>query len=104
MGQPKEYKGCPSTHLRATVTPTGVFVCPYWRGKDRMQVGDVVNQNFREVWEGAQRKEVMGRLDASKDCNFHCLRHDTNMTAIGIKHKLAQGANLATVEEFDRFI
>lgn len=102
--QVKDYKTCPSTHLRTTVTPTGVFVCPYWRGKDHMKVGDVNNQSFKEVWGGAQRQEVMERLDASKDCNFHCLRHDTNMEMISIKQKLGVGTNVTTVEEFDRFI
>lgn len=102
--QPKDYKACPSTHLRTTVTPTGVFVCPYWRGKQHMQVGDVVHQSFLEVWDGSMRKEVMGRLDVSKDCGFHCLRHETNVTAIDIKRQLSAGINVAPVEEFDRFI
>jgi MoaA/NifB/PqqE/SkfB family radical SAM enzyme len=102
--QPKDYKVCPSTHLRTTVTPTGVFVCPYWRGKDHMLVGDVNNQSFSEVWNGKLRQEVMGRLDASRDCNFHCLRHETNMTAIDIKNKLDAGVEIVRVDEFDRFI
>jgi len=102
--QPKNYKACPSTHLRTTVTPTGVYVCPYWRGKDQMLVGDVNRQSFREVWEGPLRHEVMGRLDASKDCNFHCLRHETNVTSISIKNKLDAGVEIVRVDEFDRFI
>jgi hypothetical protein len=102
--QVKEYKGCPSTHLRTTVTPTGVFVCPYWRGKEHMRVGDVNTQSFKEVWGGALRKEVMERLDASKDCNFHCLRHDTNTAAINIKNKLDADETIVSVDEFDRFI
>jgi len=102
--QHKDYKVCPSTHLRTTVTPTGVFVCPYWRGKEQMQVGDVNRQSFREIWESRQRQEVMGRLDASRDCNFHCLRHETNMTAINIKSKLDSGVEVVRVDEFDRFI
>lgn len=104
VSQTKDYKVCPSTHLRTTVTPTGVFVCPYWRGKDHMRVGDVTRQSFREVWEGQQRREVMQRLDASKDCNFHCLRHDTNMTSIEIRAKLDAGVEIVRVDEFDRFI
>lgn len=102
--QSKNYKVCPSTHLRTTVTPTGVFVCPYWRGKEHMQVGDVNRQSFREVWEGQRRRDVMERLDASKDCNFHCLRHETNLTATTIKTRLDAGMEIVRVEEFDRFI
>ena len=104
VAQKKDYKVCPSTHLRTTVTPTGVFVCPYWRGKDQMLVGDVNRQSFKEVWEGERRREVMGHLDASRDCSFHCLRHETNMTATGIKAKLDAGVDIVRVEEFDRFI
>ncbi len=104
VDQPKDYKVCPSTHLRTTVTPTGVFVCPYWRGKDRMKVGDVNYLSFREVWESLLRKEVMERLDAGKDCSFHCLRHNTNVTAVELKRKLVTGAQVAAVAEFDRFI
>jgi len=104
VDQSKEYKQCPSTHLRTTVTPTGVFVCPYWRGKKQMQVGDVNQQSFKEVWTGTLRQQVMERLDVSKDCNFHCLRHDTNVEAIAIKQRLDAGVQITAVEEFDRFI
>lgn len=102
--QPKHYKECPSTHLRTTVTPTGVFVCPYWRGKEHMKVGDVNKESFTEVWRSNQRESVMGQLDVSRDCGFHCLRNDTNLEAIEIKKKLQHGATLVDVEEFDRFI
>jgi MoaA/NifB/PqqE/SkfB family radical SAM enzyme len=102
--QPKHYKSCPSTHLRTTVTPTGVFVCPYWRGKEHMKVGDVNHQSFTEVWTGDQRGKVMEQLDVSRDCGFHCLRNDTNITAIDIKSKLDFGSTLVEVEEFDRFV
>jgi MoaA/NifB/PqqE/SkfB family radical SAM enzyme len=102
--QPKNYKECPSTHLRTTVTPTGVFVCPYWRGKDHMKIGDVNKQSFTEVWQGEKRKSVMDKLDVSRDCGFHCLRNDTNLEALGIKKKLQYGATLVEVAEFDRFI
>lgn len=104
VNQPKDYKVCPATHLRTTVTPTGVFVCPYWRGKNHMLVGDVNRQSFRDVWEGALRREVMERLDASRDCNFHCLRHETNITCLDIKNKLDAGVEISRVDEFDRFI
>ncbi len=70
-----------------------------------MKVGDPTKQSFLDMWAGAQRKEVMERLDASKDCNFHCLRHDTNRTAIDLKQKLGAGVQISMVEEeFDRFI
>jgi hypothetical protein len=46
----------------------------------------------------------MARLDPSKDCRFHCLRHDTNVAAIGIKQKTDVLMELGAVAEFDRFI
>jgi MoaA/NifB/PqqE/SkfB family radical SAM enzyme len=102
--QPKVYKSCPSTHLRTTVTPLGVYVCPYWRGKEHMKIGDANNSSFKDIWNGDLRKTVMDKLDAHKDCNFHCLRHDTNMTAISIKNSQINGEEVHAVDEFDRFI
>ena len=102
--QVKDYKSCPSTHLRTTVTPSGVYVCPYWRGKEHMRIGDVNTMSFRDVMNSQLRREVMERLDASKDCTFHCLRHETNMTCFEIKNKLNTGVEIASVKEFDRFI
>lgn len=103
-GQPKGYKSCPSTHLRTTVTPTGVFVCPYWRGKEPMRIGDPVTQSFWDIWHGDLRKQVMGRLDAAHDCTFHCLRHFTNTAAYSLKRTLDRGGTSPEVAEFDRFI
>lgn len=102
--QPKDYHRCPSTYLRTTVAPTGVFVCPYWRGKERFKLGDLRTQSFREVWEGIQRQEVMRRLAPSRDCTFHCLRHATNVVASDLRARLDAGVNIDVVEEFDRFI
>jgi MoaA/NifB/PqqE/SkfB family radical SAM enzyme len=102
--QPKDYKTCPSTHLRTTVTPSGVFVCPYWRGKKKMHLGDLNTTTFTEMWNGDLRNKVMDRLDVSKDCNFHCLRNETNKTCLDIKDKQQKGREITAVEEFDRFI
>jgi MoaA/NifB/PqqE/SkfB family radical SAM enzyme len=102
--QPKDYHQCPSTHLRTTVTPGGVYVCPYWRGKDHMKVGNASSTSFSEMWGGDLRREVMERLDPSVDCQFHCLRHETNLTAIAIKNRMEGGGEVIGVEEFDRFV
>lgn len=102
--QEKQYKYCPSTQLRTTIAPTGVFVCPYWRGKEAMQLGDVRTETFKDVWEGERRTEVMACLDAGRDCNFHCLRHETNNTILGLVAKLKAGERPMGTEEFDRFV
>jgi MoaA/NifB/PqqE/SkfB family radical SAM enzyme len=103
--QSKSYKSCPSTHLRTTVTPTGVFICPYWRGKEKFKIGDVNNTNFSKLWKSFGRKELMNNLDISKECaNIHCLRHETNKESIDIKNNISNDINIIPFEEFDRFI
>ena len=32
--------------MRTTVTPSGVYVCPYWRGKRDFKIGDVNLDSF----------------------------------------------------------
>jgi len=103
--QPKSYKKCPSTHLRTTIAPSGAFICPYWRGKDDYNIGDLNKMTFKEMWDGVKRKEVMDRTDISVDCHqIHCLRHDTNDTCIDLKNKLDNKENIPLIDEFDRFI
>ncbi len=102
--QHKEYHVCPSVHLRTTVTPFGVYVCPYWRGKEFMKIGNVQHNSFQEVWAGERRKEVLAFLDAQKHCSFHCLRHKTNVCCFEIKNNLEKGNHVNEVQEFDRFI
>ena len=103
--QKKEYKKCPSTHLRTTVTPKGVYVCPYWRGKDHMRIGDLNEVKFSDMWNGNVRKRVMDRLDISVDCaSIHCLRHETNLSAFDIKNIMENNEIISSIDEFDRFI
>ena len=102
---PKSYKKCPSTHLRTTIASSGTFICPYWRGKDDYNIGDLNKMTFREMWNGAKRKEVMDRTDISVACGeIHCLRHETNNTCIDLKNKLDNNVKISTTSEFDRFI
>ncbi|QEP42784.1 radical SAM protein [Ectothiorhodospiraceae bacterium BW-2] len=102
--QPKDYKRCPASILRTLIAPSGVFVCPYWRGKIQYNMGQLHDQSFQSLWHGQCRAEVMNYLDAGKQCNFHCLRHLSNLETIAITNALEQGNPIATVDEFDRFI
>lgn len=79
--QPKTYTSCPSAQLRTLVTPSGVYVCPYFRGREEMSVGDVTNQSFLEMWESGHRAAVMEFLNPSVHCTMHCIRHETNLAA-----------------------
>lgn len=102
--QPKKYTHCPMAELRTLVCPSGVFVCPYWRGKERMKIGDINHQSFLEMWHGLHRREVMKKLNPSIDCTFHCLRHDSNLEVIKIVKSIASGEHIEALGEFDRFI
>lgn len=102
--QLKAYKKCPATELRTLVCPSGAFVCPYWRGKDEMRIGELHNTSFKEMWSGERRKQVMDYLDASKHCHFYCLRHQSNEEVLKIIDKQQSNDAVKLVDEFDRFI
>ncbi|MGW2488613.1 radical SAM protein [Streptomyces sp. NPDC001606] len=95
--QPKEYATCSVAELRTTVTPTGVYVCPYHRGNDKGRIGDIRDMSFTELWQKADTTVI----DPRRDCRFQCARHGTN-TAIG---GLAEpGRPVTLVPDFDPFI
>lgn len=104
IDQPKDYKMCPATELRTLVTPSGVYVCPYWRGKDQFNVGNAVTTPLKELWKSEKRKNVQNWLDPSVHCSFHCLRHETNLEVLNMIEKVNKGKDISRVEEFDRFI
>lgn len=100
--QDKNYHFCPAAKLRTLVCPSGVFVCPYWRGKESFRIGDAKEQSIEEIWHGKRRREVMKRLDPVTVCDFHCLRDETNKEVIRMLE--TDRNNIETVEEYDRFI
>jgi len=104
--QPKDYTFCPASDLRTLVTSSGVYVCPYFRGREDKKLGDVVSTSMKEMWGGEQRKTVMAKLDPSKDCGMHCIRHEMNLKMIQIKKELDEekGVEIITPEREDRFI
>jgi MoaA/NifB/PqqE/SkfB family radical SAM enzyme len=98
--QPKEYNSCPVSQLRTLVTPSGVYVCPYFRGRKDKQVGDVQNTSFHDMWHSQQRKEVMAELNPQSDCQMHCIRHSSNQTLFNLQ----EAESINTIEDFDFFI
>ena len=102
--QTKDYKRCPVAELRTLICPSGVFICPYWRGKEKFLIGDVNNMSFSEMWNGKRRKEVMRFVDPSEKCTFHCLRHGSNIKILRIIEDFKCGKNVDVREEYDRFI
>jgi MoaA/NifB/PqqE/SkfB family radical SAM enzyme len=102
--QPKEYTTCPVTELRTLICPSGVFVCPYWRGKEHMRIGDLNNTSLSDLWSGELRGKVVERLDPSKDCTFHCLRHESNLEILNSIRLMNSEDFPESIDEFDRFI
>ena len=98
--QIKKYTDCPSAHLRTLICPSGVFVCPYWRGKEPFKIGDAMTESMKNIWFGDRRKQVMRGLDPCKVCGFHCLRNETNIEIAEMRN----GKKVDIIEEYDRFI
>ena len=90
--------------MRTLISPSGVYVCPYWRGKSRFRIGDLMNNSFKDMWNGERRKKVMEYLDPSKHCPFHCLRHESNLEIFRLIELIKGGENIIPVDEYDRFI
>ena len=98
--EPKSYRRCAVAHMRTLVTPSGVYVCPYFRGVEMKRVGDIAETSFLDMWHGAQRAMVMSHLDPSVDCPMHCIRHESNLA---IERMVADGFP-ASDPDYDLFI
>lgn len=98
--EPKAYHRCATAQTRTLITPSGVYVCPYFRGAEHKKIGDIMTQSFRQLWDGPIRQGVVSALDPSKDCAMHCIRHDSNQT---LERWIAGGFPLPNTD-FDLFI
>ncbi|MCR5770689.1 MAG: radical SAM protein [Butyrivibrio sp.] len=99
--QNKDYHFCPAAHLRTLICPSGVYVCPYWRGKTPYRIGDAKTQSLEDIWHSEKRKNIMNQLDPAIKCNFHCLRNETNKEVIRIQKTNGEGIDI--IPEYDRF-
>ena len=100
--QEKDYDFCPVAELLTLICPSGVYVCPYWRGKDAFRIGDAHTMSMEEIWNGERRKEVRKFVNPCKVCDFHCLRHESNMEVQKIREQSKDEIQL--LDEYDRFI
>ncbi|MBF0543582.1 MAG: radical SAM protein [Candidatus Riflebacteria bacterium] len=99
--QLKTYHRCLVTEFRTVVSPSGVFVCPYFRGNLNMRLGDANKQTMQHIWTSEKRKTVLRRLNPSIHCTFHCIRHSSNLL---LEKWLSEGFPQETIEDFDFFI
>jgi len=103
--QTKTYTFCPVAELRTLVTPLGVYVCPYWRGKEKFKLGDVKTTDFKTLWNSDQKKNVSSWVDPSVHCaNLHCLRHESNLEILQMIENIKNNKDIEIVKEYDRFI
>ena len=98
--QPKEYGECLVSQLRTVVTPSGTYICPYFRGDARKKIGDLTKQSLDEVWKGERRDQVLRETDPSVDCRFHCIRHQSNIQM----GEMLSGGVYRVISDFDYFI
>lgn len=98
--EPKDYTRCAVAQLRTLVTPSGTYVCPYFRGRDDKNLGDARKIPFLDMWHGELRAKVIDELDPSKDCKMHCIRHDSNL----ILEEMIEGKEIEIIDDFDLFI
>ena len=89
----KAYARCPAMDLRTLVTPTGIYPCPYHRGRDDKRLG-TLDQPFDEFWTSDARREAMGRTVPSRDCEFYCIRHMSNLALCSLKELQEAGVPL----------
>ena len=104
--QPKEYEKCPVAELRTLITPSGCYICPYFRGKEEKKIGNVREESFLDMWQGKQRKEAMKNLNTKQHCKMHCIRHSSNLELFRIINKIKKNEEIETreLETEDRFI
>ncbi len=100
--QDKYYHRCFVAELRTLITPSGAYICSYWRGKDRFRIGNLHTTSFSDVWHSDRRKEVVSYCDPSRRCTFHCLRHISNLEVLELIGTAED--DIEVVEEYDRFI
>ena len=100
--QNKDYNFCPAAYLRTLICPSGVYVCPYWRGKANFRVGDAKKDSIQDIWKSERRQKVMAELNPAKKCNFHCLRNETNKEIIRLMNMNPE--EIKIIPEYDRFI
>ena len=76
--QYKKYKMCPVTYLRTLITPYGIYPCPYKRGYEKYNIGNIKENSFKNIWNYYKFENHCKEINACKDCNFFCIRDKLN--------------------------
>jgi len=89
--QPKEYVKCPIMEFRSLITQTGIYPCPYMRGRKDKKMGSIDNIEFNKFWISDERKKAMSLINPNQDCGFYCIRHLPNIVLNNLKDLENQG-------------
>lgn len=100
--QIKSYHTCPVAELRTLITPSGAYICPYWRGKDKFRLGNAHDTSIKDIWNSEQRRKVVKYTNPSIICPFHCLRNESNQEVLDIIKSDIKSIDV--LKEYDRFI
>lgn len=76
--QYKKHKMCPVTYLRTLITPYGIYPCPYKRGYEKYNIGNIKENSFKNIWNYYKFENHCKEINACKDCNFFCIRDKLN--------------------------
>ncbi len=100
--QPKEYDQCAVMELRTLITPTGIYPCPYMRGRTDKKIGSIDDMPFDRFWGSFERKNTMHIINPQKDCGFYCIRHLPNVVLNHIKKMESEGVPILNyIKEID---
>ena len=98
--EPKSYTRCRVAQMRTLITPSGTYVCPYFRGRNDQNIGDVNKMSLLDMWHGETRSKVMRALNPAEVCMMHCIRHESNL----FLEEVISGKEVDVVDDFDFFI
>lgn len=95
--QIKNYGYCPVTFLRTLITPYGIYPCPYKRGYEKFNLGNVREKSFKKIWDTYKLSNNSKEINPCLECKFYCIRHNINNELI----KLSENIDLIEHIKFD---
>lgn len=102
LEQPKTYQECPVAKLRTLISASGAYICPYHRGRAAARFGDPQVESFETMWLRHREGAVGQATSPMDDCQFHCIRHETNQAIIEMAEAHAPPAK--AIPDYDLFI
>ncbi|OQX06256.1 MAG: radical SAM protein [Desulfobulbaceae bacterium A2] len=86
----REYRRCLALPFWSYVDAGGnVWGCSVYLGDERFLYGNILTQSFREIWEGARRRESLRWVEQELDpsvCRVNCRMDKINTYLWGLRH------------------